>query len=182
MTRVAETKACETCSETYRPRSNRQRWCSQECIPDRRPSIPCRNPACDRTTRNGRDCSRCAARLWRWGTYEQATWKIKKPIVGKDGYTRVHVGLEHPDSNAQGYVYLHRLVMAEVIGRSLYPEETVHHRNGVKTDNDPSNLELWAKAHGSGQRIEDLVAHVVDRYRDLVVARLAHQDAVSPVT
>jgi hypothetical protein len=33
--------------------------------------------------------------------------------------------------------------MEEIMGRHLLPDETVHHRNGVKDDNQPENLELW---------------------------------------
>ena len=39
-------------------------------------------------------------------------------------------------------VRLHRLVMEYYIGRKLLPTEDVHHKDGDKTNNDISNLEL----------------------------------------
>lgn len=58
-------------------------------------------------------------------------------------------------------------MMAEQLGRPIRDEETVHHLNGIKHDNAPSNLELWASRHPRGQRVEDLVAfarEILDTY------------------
>jgi hypothetical protein len=77
------------------------------------------------------------------------------------GYLKV-LRPEHPRSDKNGYVLEHIVVMEEKIGRHLLPGETVHHKNGVRHDNDPDNLELWSSSHPYGQRVEDKVRWAVD--------------------
>lgn len=72
-------------------------------------------------------------------------------------------------SNGSGWMYQHRMVMQEMLGRPLLRGESVHHKNGNRGDNRPENLELWITFQPSGQRPEDLV-----EYAREILARYAH--------
>jgi hypothetical protein len=67
------------------------------------------------------------------------------------GYVQVQAPPEHPHRPKRGYIMEHRLVMEQMIGRYLQPYESVHHRNGVKDDNRPENLEIVTHARHRGE-------------------------------
>jgi len=51
----------------------------------------------------------------------------------------------------------HRIIMEKRLGRPLRRDETVHHKNGDRSDNRIDNLELWSSRHPKGQSIQDKV-------------------------
>lgn len=63
--------------------------------------------------------------------------------------------------NSNGYVPEHRLVMARKLGRPLLPGERPHHKNTIRTNNLPGNLELWLTSQPSGGRVADLLTHAL---------------------
>ena len=75
-----------------------------------------------------------------------------------DGYYRVNLG-------AGTKQYKHRIVMEELLGRSLRRDEHVHHKDGNRGNCSPDNLELWTKRHPFGQRVTDKVAFAIEILR-----------------
>ena len=53
----------------------------------------------------------------------------------------------YPMADKNGYVMLHRLVVAKRLGRCLLPQEKVHHKDGIRSHNEDSNLELISLAN-----------------------------------
>lgn len=129
------------------------------------------------------DCSRaaqsrglCDKHYRRWRKYNDPLC-TQRVVTGRhpdsNGYVMMTGCMGHPNADKGGQIFEHRLVMTQILGRPLLAGETVHHRNGIKNDNRPENLELWASSHPPGQRVEDLVAFaqmILERYVDEVQA------------
>lgn len=83
-------------------------------------------------------CRTCAK-----GGDRHPNWKGGRQL-DKDGYVLISGQRSHPNCDRHGCVREHVLVMERKLGRYLTGDERerVHHKNGVKHDNDPENLEL----------------------------------------
>ena len=100
-------------------------------------------------------CNQCTDR----SGVNNSNWKGGK-YFRKAGYMMVRT----PD---RGYKFEHILVMEDHLGRFLLDGENVHHLNGIKDDNDISNLELWCKPQPVGIRATDALAwarETISRY------------------
>lgn len=58
-----------------------------------------------------------------------------------EGYKQVY-GPRNPYAKDDGYAPEHIIIAEETRGRSLAPNEVVHHKDGDKRNNNPKNLKI----------------------------------------
>lgn len=81
-------------------------------------------------------------------------WKVRRIVKTGHNYLYALVP-EHPSATPFGYVYHHRVVVENHLGRVLDSEEVVHHINGDGRDNRIENLEVLSRsAHSSHHGLE----------------------------
>lgn len=164
---------CENCgAEVVRPKGHEREhtFCSRECYwkSDYRSQLVAkrnyeRNPDAQQT----RPCGGCGKPVTRYVSTGQkrffcsreCRWASHKHArqVLPAGYVLLYVGRDFPGATKTGHMLEHRKVMQDVLGRPLLPTEDVHHKNGVRDDNRPVNLELWTRSQPRGQRVVDKI-------------------------
>lgn len=117
----------------------------------------CTFPDCDGPSRARGYCTTHYNRWKRFGTAAAAVRALAPNGAGtinSDGYRRITVNGRRINE--------HRVVMEAALGRPLWPDENVHHKNGDRADNRLENLELWSSVQPAGQRIPDKVEYALE--------------------
>lgn len=73
----------------------------------------------------------------------------------KDGYVAIYFP-DHPQSNKDGFIMEHVLIMECLIGRWLRDDEVVHHKNKIRNDNRKENLQLMNYKEHAKLHMEEL--------------------------
>jgi len=97
---------------------------------------------------------------WRGGNYIDSNGYSILSILSKESKRAIHI----PE---------HRVVMEKHLGRSLFHNEHIHHKNGVRNDNRIENLEIKITAHGPGITISDAIPWAVEVLRRYCPEKLA---------
>lgn len=80
-----------------------------------------------------------------WGIGKHPLLKRKYRLVNSSGYVQLYIP-EHHLADKNGYVYEHRLVAEDILGRDILPQEIVHHRDGNKQNNTQENLDIMSQS------------------------------------
>jgi len=169
---------CRVCGKAFEitpawARGGRRKYCSRQCnwkasLQGKRSGVKHRPESIQRMkdAATGRYLGPNSP-VWKGGRFHDQNGYVSVALVTLTGRA-----LELASAMTTGkYVREHRLVMATMLDRPLQPFEVVHHHNGVKDDNSPTNLFL------KDQSSHTLEHRMIDRELARLRERVAELEA-----
>ena len=168
--RKSEPRKCEQCGKEFHPKGGRfktNKWCSKQCwYASHRVYTKCLTCGKEFYYLKKRIVRKyCSRKCYGGNQIHPSNFRGEKHTTGK-GYVDIYVP-DHPYVKDHPYkrVPEHRLVMEKKLGRYLYPWELVHHKDTIKSHNDPDNLELWVRNHHNGSRVDEIYTEEISTLR-----------------
>lgn len=151
--RTGTTRLCETCRiNLYAgPNEASKRFCSVAC----HNAYQSRNRVTNVCPTCGKEWTLSASQKYHRADYCsracEARGRIKRPldrehngkpaVIDSHGYVRIFEP-GHPRATKSGWIFEHRWLIEQALGRILDRDEHVHHLNHARSDNRPENLQL----------------------------------------
>lgn len=147
---------CEVCSKDFwrRPHQERNgggRFCSKACMDkwQKRTRVEQTCPQCGKTWMlkvsqkyyGVTYCSRACEARSRMKRPLDREHNGKPAVIDEQGYVRIFQP-DHPRATKGGWIFEHRWVIEQQLGRHLERDEHVHHLNHIRSDNRLENLQL----------------------------------------
>lgn len=174
-------RQCLHCGVDFEPPWNYKKkvFCSRKCAIRNRMPTPARTDTtfacahCGKVRERPRHITKKGYVLgYNWRIKfcsKECGWKGRKERpINPNGYVCQSNGYLRVSKRGTGgrvKLLLHRVVMAQKLGRELLPGENVHHLDGNRTNASPENLELWTTRQPCGQRVTDKIAFAIEMLR-----------------